>query len=99
MRKLIFCYFSAMFLIGCNATQSYDRMPLEVPDAPELKMRPVNWEIQDSKICLSPEMYSNLSLNTDDIKGYIQYQNNVIKIYKDYYKTESRSRENSTEKQ
>ena len=99
MRKLIFCCFTAIFLLGCNSTQNVNRLPLQIPDSPEIKMRTVNWEIQDSKICLSPEMYSNLSLNTDDIKGYIQYQNNVIKIYKDYYKTESRSRENSTEKQ
>lgn len=30
-------------------------------------------------------MYSNLSLNTEDIKALIEYQNEVIKMYKDYY--------------
>lgn len=85
MRKLVFCCFTAIFLLGCNSTQNVNRLPLQIPDSPEIKMRTVNWEIQDSKICLSPEMYSNLSLNTQDIMGLIQYQNKVIEMYKDYY--------------
>ena len=48
-------------------------------------MRPVHWEIKNSMICLSPEQYSNLSLNTDDIKNFIIIQNKIIEIYKDYY--------------
>jgi len=79
-------------LTGCNSTVVHEeRLPLEIPQAPELKMRPVNWEIYDSKICLEPTEYSNLSLNTEDIKGFIQYQNKVLEMYKNYYKNDSKT--------
>lgn len=58
----------------------------DLPDAPELKMRDVKWEVylvdDNSKICLSPQAYSNLSLNMQDLKVYMIYQNKIIKIYK-----------------
>lgn len=73
-------------LTGCSVnTQEQKRPDLVLPESPEVKMRPVKWGINDSKICLSPEQYSNLSLNTDDIKNFIIFQNKVIKIYKEYY--------------
>lgn len=74
-------------VFGCS-TQSQiqnERPPLVLPKSPEVKMRPVQWEIKNSMICLSPEQYSNLSLNTDDIKNFIIIQNKIIEIYKDYY--------------
>lgn len=74
-------------VFGCS-TQSQiqnERPPLVLPESPEVKMRPVQWEIKNSMICLSPEQYSNLSLNTDDIKNFIIIQNKIIEIYKDYY--------------
>lgn len=74
-------------VFGCS-TQSpiqNERPPLALPKSPEVKMRPVKWEIKNSMICLSPEQYSNLSLNTDDIKNFIIIQNKIIEIYKDYY--------------
>lgn len=74
-------------VFGCS-TQSQiqnERPPLVLPESPEVKMRPVKWEIKNSMICLSPEQYSNLSLNTDDIKNFIIIQNKIIEIYKDYY--------------
>ena len=58
----------------------------DLPDAPEVKMRDVKWEVylvdDNSKICLSPQAYSNLSLNMQDLKVYMIYQNKIIKIYK-----------------
>lgn len=58
----------------------------DLPNAPELKMRGVKWEVylvdDNSKICLSPQAYSNLSLNMQDLKVYMIYQNKIIKIYK-----------------
>ena len=58
----------------------------DLPDAPELKMRDVKWEVylvdDNSKICLSPQAYSNLSLNMQDLKVYMIYQHKIIKIYK-----------------
>lgn len=75
---------------GCS-TQSQiqnERPPLVLPKSPEVKMRPVQWEIKNSMICLSPEQYSNLSLNTDDIKNFIIIQNKIIEMYKDYYKND-----------
>lgn len=82
-------YILILFLSGCNATvvQS-ERLPLGLPDPPEVKMRPVNWEVQDTKICLSPEAYSNLSLNTEDIKAFVVYQNKTIKMYKQFYEAD-----------
>lgn len=77
-------------VFGCS-TQSQiqnERPPLVLPKSPEVKMRPVKWEIKNSMICLSPEQYSNLSLNTDDIKNFIIIQNKIIEMYKDYYKND-----------
>lgn len=76
-----------VFGSGCASTQSLsnEKTPLVLPESPEVKMRPVKWEIKNSMICLSPEQYSNLSLNTDDIKNFIIIQNKIIEIYKDYY--------------
>ena len=74
-------------VFGCS-TQSQiqnEKPPLVLPESPEVKMRPVKWEIKNSMICLSPEQYSNLSLNTDDIKNFIIIQNKIIEIYRDYY--------------
>lgn len=74
-------------VFGCS-TQSHiqtEKPTLVLPESPEVKMRPVQWEIKNSMICLSPEQYSNLSLNTDDIKNFIIIQNKIIEIYKDYY--------------
>lgn len=82
----IFLLFYMLFITGCNSTvvQS-ERLPLDVPSAPELKMRTVTWEIKDSKICVDSTQYSNLTLNTEDIKAFIMYQNKVIEMYKEYY--------------
>lgn len=81
------------FLAGCNVTVNQnERLPLELPEPPEVKMRTVNWEVHDSKICLSPEAYSNLSLNTEDIKAFIVYQNKTIKMYKDFYESDKKEK-------
>lgn len=74
-------------VFGCSTQTQIqnERPPLVLPESPEVKMRPVQWEIKNSMICLSPEQYSNLSLNTDDIKNFIIIQNKIIEIYKDYY--------------
>lgn len=77
-------------VFGCSTqTQIQTEKPtLVLPESPEVKMRPVQWEIKNSMICLSPEQYSNLSLNTDDIKNFIIIQNKIIEMYKDYYKND-----------
>lgn len=73
-------------VFGCSQSHIQNEKPtLILPETPEVKMRPVQWEIKNSMICLSPEQYSNLSLNTDDIKNFIIIQNKIIEIYKDYY--------------
>lgn len=87
IKTLLFLILFVPVCLGCS-TQSQiqnERPPLVLPKSPEVKMRPVQWEIKNSMICLSPEQYSNLSLNTDDIKNFIIIQNKIIKIYKDYY--------------
>lgn len=87
IKTLLFLILLVPVCLGCS-TQSpiqNERPPLVLPKSPEVKMRPVQWEIKNSMICLSPEQYSNLSLNTDDIKNFIIIQNKIIKIYKDYY--------------
>lgn len=87
IKILIFLILLVPVCLGCS-TQSQiqnERPPLVLPKSPEVKMRPVKWEIKNSMICLSPEQYSNLSLNTDDIKNFIIIQNKIIEIYKDYY--------------
>ena len=87
IKTLLFLILLVPVCLGCS-TQSHiqnERPPLVLPKSPEVKMRPVQWEIKNSMICLSPEQYSNLSLNTDDIKNFIIIQNKIIKIYKDYY--------------
>lgn len=87
IKTLLFLILFVPVCLGCS-TQSpiqNERPPLVLPKSPEVKMRPVQWEIKNSMICLSPEQYSNLSLNTDDIKNFIIIQNKIIKIYKDYY--------------
>lgn len=90
----MFSYIKTLVLVlslgcvfGCS-TQTHiqnEKPTLVLPKSPEVKMRPVQWEIKNSMICLSPEQYSNLSLNTDDIKNFIIIQNKIIEIYKDYY--------------
>lgn len=87
IKTLLFLILFVPVCLGCS-TQSQiqnERPLLVLPESPEVKMRPVQWEIKNSMICLSPEQYSNLSLNTDDIKNFIIIQNKIIKIYKDYY--------------
>lgn len=85
--KILVLVLSLGCVFGCS-TQSHiqgEKPTLILPETPEVKMRPVQWEIKNSMICLSPEQYSNLSLNTDDIKNFIIIQNKIIEIYKDYY--------------
>ena len=93
----MFSYIKTLVLVlslgcvfGCSTQTQIqnERPPLVLPESPEVKMRPVQWEIKNSMICLSPEQYSNLSLNTDDIKNFIIIQNKIIEIYKDYYKND-----------
>lgn len=86
IKTLLFLILFVPVCTGCSQTQIQNEKPtLILPESPEVKMRPVKWEIKNSMICLSPEQYSNLSLNTDDIKNFIIIQNKIIKIYKDYY--------------
>lgn len=87
IKTLLFLILFVPVCLGCSTqTQIQNEKPtLILPESPEVKMRPVQWEIKNSMICLSPEQYSNLSLNTDDIKNFIIIQNKIIKIYKDYY--------------
>lgn len=69
-----------LLLCGCQVQNGEPK--IDLPDPPELKMRPIEWNVNNGDICLSPENYSNLSLNINDLKGFIIYQNKVIKIYK-----------------
>jgi hypothetical protein len=69
-----------LFLCGCQVQN--ESTQIDLPEPPELKMRPIEWNVNGGDICLSPENYSNLSLNINDLKGFIIYQNKVIKIYK-----------------
>lgn len=69
-----------LLLCGCQVQN--DVPNIDLPEPPELKMRPIVWNVNNGDICLSPENYSNLSLNINDLKGFIIYQNKVIKIYK-----------------
>lgn len=69
-----------LLLCGCQVQNEEPK--IDLPDPPELKMRPIEWNANNGDICLSPENYSNLSLNINDLKGFIIYQNKVIKIYK-----------------
>lgn len=87
IKTLLFLILFVPVCTGCSTqTQIQTEKPtLVLPKSPEVKMRPVQWEIKNSMICLSPEQYSNLSLNTDDIKNFIIIQNKIIEIYKDYY--------------
>ena len=86
IKTLLFLILFVPVCLGCSQTQIQNERPaLILPKSPEIKMRPVQWEIKNSMICLSPEQYSNLSLNTDDIKNFIIIQNKIIKIYKEYY--------------
>lgn len=72
------------FITGCQSTPQ--EVEISLPDPPTLKMRPVEWKVvtegNDHYMCLKPEFYTNLSLNTSDIKAFIVYQNKVIRIYK-----------------
>lgn len=90
IKTLLFLILLVPVCLGCSSqSQIQNEKPtLILPESPEVKMRPVQWEIKNSMICLSPEQYSNLSLNTDDIKNFIIIQNKIIKIYKDYYKND-----------
>lgn len=90
IKTLLFLILFVPVCLGCSSkTQIQNEKPtLILPESPEVKMRPVQWEIKNSMICLSPEQYSNLSLNTDDIKNFIIIQNKIIEIYKDYYKND-----------
>ena len=87
IKTLLFLILLVPVCLGCSSqSQIQNEKPtLILPESPEVKMRPVKWEIKNSMICLSPEQYSNLSLNTDDIKNFIIIQNKIIEIYKDYY--------------
>ena len=89
IKTLLFLILFVPVCLGCSQTQiQNERPPLVLPESPEVKMRPVKWEIKNSMICLSPEQYSNLSLNTDDIKNFIIIQNKIIEMYKYYYKND-----------
>lgn len=86
IKTLLFLILLVPVCTGCSQTQIQTEKPtLILPESPEVKMRPVQWEIKNSMICLSPEQYSNLSLNTDDIKNFIIIQNKIIELYKEYY--------------
>ena len=87
IKTLVFLILLVPVCLGCSTQTQIqnEKPPLVLPKSPEVKMRPVQWEIKNSMICLSPEQYSNLSLNTDDIKNFIIIQNKIIEIYKDYY--------------
>ena len=89
IKTLLFLILFVPVCTGCTQTQIQTEKPtLILPKSPEVKMRPVKWEIKNSMICLSPEQYSNLSLNTDDIKNFMIIQNKIIEIYKNYYKND-----------
>ena len=90
IKTLLFLILLVPVCLGCSSQPQIqnEKPTLILPESPEVKMRPVKWEIKNSMICLSPEQYSNLSLNTDDIKNFIIIQNKIIKIYKDYYKND-----------
>lgn len=80
--RISFLFF-AFLLSACQVQQP---VTLDLPNPPELKMRIVEWKIlsddKNAYMCLTPESYSNLALNMQDLKVFIQYQNKIIKIYK-----------------
>ena len=74
-----------VFLCACQT----NTVTLDLPDPPEIKMRTVEWytmtDDKNAYMCLTPESYSNLALNMQDLKVFIIYQNKIIKIYKYNY--------------
>lgn len=74
-----------VLLTGCIQTQ-HVLNELQLPDPPELKMRDIKWDVyyidNQTKMCLSPQYYSNLSLNMQDVQVFMVYQNKIIRIYK-----------------
>lgn len=84
---------SILFMLcGCVRTHYTD--DIVVPKPPELHMRDVQWEVisvktinTDSKsyMCLDSHNYTNLSLNVQDLKLYMIYQNKVIELKGRYY--------------
>lgn len=80
--------FLALCLVvcGCSARSS-ENVPVDVSKAPKVVMRDVKWDVinRDGKtsICLDPHSYSNMTLNMEDLKLYIIYQNKVIHILRD----------------
>ena len=81
--RISFLFF-AFLLSACQVQQP---VTLDLPNPPDLKMRIVEWKIlsdeESAYMCLTPENYSNLSLNMNDLKVFIIYQNKLIKIYRE----------------
>lgn len=84
VRKLLISLLS-IILTSCVSTPKVEE--LNLPNPPELKMRDVKWDVyyidNQTKMCLSPQYYSNLSLNMQDVQVFMVYQNKVIRIYKE----------------
>lgn len=79
-------FLTAMFITACSTSNiSYD---IDVPKAPAVKMRDVTWEVINvesdndikSYMCLDPHSYSNMSMNVQDLKLYMIYQNKILKL-------------------
>ena len=88
--RIVFFLLISMMLSSCSVKIHTDKLELNLPDPPVLKMRDVEWEVlylnDTTKMCLTPQGYSNLSLNAQDLKVYIIYQNKIVKMYEAYYK-------------
>lgn len=78
--------FITMFITACTTSNiSYD---IDVPKAPAVKMRDVTWEVINvesdngikSYMCLDPHSYSNMSMNVQDLKLYMIYQNKILRL-------------------
>lgn len=95
MGRLICLILLSSLVIGCASTPEIEYVPTVVPvtcdEAPKplpLNMLPVEWSIAKTEddyyvLGLRGEEYSNLSINMENIVGYITTQKSVIKYYEE----------------
>ena len=58
---------------------------LQIPDAPPLDLKPVEFVIQSGNVCMTPESYKNLSENTELIRQWMILQREITSQYRVFY--------------
>jgi hypothetical protein len=93
MGRLAILILLSSFMIGCASTPEIQYVPTvikitcdEAPKPLPLNMLPVEWQLTSTEegmyaLGLDGEQYSNLSINMENIVGYIITQKEVIKYY------------------